>query len=238
MTAELVDAAFLSRLEALYPSTSSASTSPSRAVVDSPWYVAAAVAYSAANRPEAVPRVFEYVLAKVDEPAERLRLARKLRDALFKSGIIGGYPKAINGMVALSEATPDELRDKEPLRDMKESKEGWFARGEAFFGETYGETAKGTSALLNKISPDFGYFCIGPAYGFVYSFEDILSKAETSYMMISGLVAIDCPRQINWHLSGAVRNGATVEQTKAIRQIAMEVAQRCGVSWQGEVPDL
>jgi hypothetical protein len=108
------------------------------------------------------------------------------------------------------------------FRDTKESKEDWYARGEAFFGETYGETAAATTALLNKISPDFGerfpgralgacmgegsrltwrslgYFCIGPAYGFVYAFEDVLSKAETSFMMISGLIAIDTPRQINW----------------------------------------
>jgi hypothetical protein len=94
MTTDLADATFLTHLESLYPSTApSSASSPSKAAVDSPWYVAAAVAYSAANRPEAVPRVFAHALAKVDEPAERLRLARKVRDALFKSGLIGGYPK-------------------------------------------------------------------------------------------------------------------------------------------------
>jgi hypothetical protein len=86
MSTSVVDTVFLAHLESLYPPATGA-------VVDNPWYISAAVAYSAANHPEAVPKVFEYVLEKIDSPAERLKLARKMRDALFKSGIVTGYPK-------------------------------------------------------------------------------------------------------------------------------------------------
>lgn len=62
-----------------------------------PWYIAAAVAYSASNKAEAVPQVFQYALQelKTNQAAEseQFLLAQKIREALFKSGLISGYPK-------------------------------------------------------------------------------------------------------------------------------------------------
>lgn len=56
--------------------------------------------------------------------------------------------------------------------------------------------------------------------------------------MIAALIASDTPRQIDWHLRGAVRNGATAAEVKAIRQISIEVAQASGVRWKNEIPDI
>jgi hypothetical protein len=56
--------------------------------------------------------------------------------------------------------------------------------------------------------------------------------------MISSLIASDVPRQIGWHLAGARRLGATVEEVRAVRKMAMEVATRGGVQWREEVPDV
>ena len=67
-------------------------------VLRNPWYLVAAVAFSASNRPECVPHVFEYVLKDLRADANSLQsdeklLAQKMRDAIFKSGLISGYPK-------------------------------------------------------------------------------------------------------------------------------------------------
>lgn len=59
-----------------------------------PWYIVSAVAFSASNEPQAVPELFKYVLAEAgEEHEEKLLLARKFRDALFKAGLTSGYPK-------------------------------------------------------------------------------------------------------------------------------------------------
>lgn len=61
-----------------------------------PWFIVAAVAFSASNRPEGVPEVFRYVLQELppaSELADRRMIAGKLREAIFKSGLISGYPK-------------------------------------------------------------------------------------------------------------------------------------------------
>ena len=60
---------------------------------------------------------------------------------------------------------------------------------------------------------------------------------ETSFAMISALIAIDTPRQIVWHLEGAIRNGATREEVRAVRAIAMRIAKEAGVVWKHDVPD-
>lgn len=79
------------------------------------------------------------------------------------------------------------------------------------------------------------------AYGYGYAFMGATSPKETSFAMISALIAIDTPRQIEWHLQGALRNGATREEVKAVRDIAMRVSKASGnVSWQDDdaVPNL
>lgn len=80
---------FLTSLKELYP--------PQSTYVKSPWYAVAAITFSASNCPEAVPLVLEYVLNDLDaigaSHEDRLTAARKIRDAVFKSGMISGFPK-------------------------------------------------------------------------------------------------------------------------------------------------
>lgn len=64
------------------------------------------------------------------------------------------------------------------------------------------------------------------------------SPVETSYAMIAALIAIDTPRQIEWHLGGAIRNGATREEVRAVRAIAMRIAKAAGIVWTHDIPDL
>ncbi|KAF5379929.1 hypothetical protein D9757_007188 [Collybiopsis confluens] len=204
-----------------------------------PWYILVAVAFSASNEPQAVPELFKYVLADVgDNHEERLLVARKFRDACFKAGLTSGYSKAINAIMALHEATPPELLDTKPLRKVYTSMEEQEQRGRVFFRETYGDTAESVQAILDSAYPDLGFLSNTIGYGFTYGFTEILSPLETSYVLIASLIATDTPRQINWHLDGARRNGATLAEVKAARQIAIEAAQAAGAVWKNTVPEV
>lgn len=65
--------------------------------VINPWYIIASVAFCASNRTEEVPRVFQYALEELqaeDDAVDNHRLlARKMRDALFKAGMVAGYAR-------------------------------------------------------------------------------------------------------------------------------------------------
>ncbi|KDQ54570.1 hypothetical protein JAAARDRAFT_38253 [Jaapia argillacea MUCL 33604] len=238
--ADLAKPDLLLRLKGLFPSSSSVSTAQS--YLQSPWYFIAAIVFASYNSPEAIPAVFEYALSDLKAigatEEEMLLLVRKMRDALFKSGILVGFPKAINGLVALLGATPENLRDEEPLRDVTLPVDEWTKQGQKYFNETYGETAEPTQKLLTSIYPDFGFFCITHAYGYTYSFSPYISGLENSYIMLASNIAMDVPRQIEWHLKGSVRNGGTSEQVRAVREIAIEVAKAAGGFWKNEIPQL
>ncbi len=83
-----------------------------------------------------------------------------------------------------------------------------------------------------------GWFSNTIAYGLTYGYTDILSPLETSYVLVASLIASDTPLQINWHLDGARRNGATLDEVKAVRLIAVEAASAAGVRWKHAVPDV
>ncbi|KAF5358138.1 hypothetical protein D9756_001950 [Leucocoprinus leucothites] len=213
-----------------------------RTALPNPWYIVAAVAYSASNKAEAVPQVFQYALQELSEnqgaESERFMLAQKIREALFKSGLISGYPKAINSLKALHEVMPDELKERKIQRHVNASLAEHERVGMALWRSVYGETSDGVQKLLDDIYPDMGYFSRTIGYGFTYGYTDVLSALETSYTLVSALIAGDTPQQIFWHLNGARRGGASLDEVKAVRHISIEVATRCGISWSDGVPEV
>jgi len=56
--------------------------------------------------------------------------------------------------------------------------------------------------------------------------------------MVASLIASDCPLQIGWHLANARRGGATLEEVRAARLIAMLVSEKVGVKWKAGVPEI
>ena len=82
------------------------------------------------------------------------------------------------------------------------------------------------------------WFCITAGYGMSYGGTDTLSTIEHIYVMVTTLIAVDAPRQVGWHLGNALRNGAALEEVRAVRRIALDVARKAGVKWRGEVPDV
>lgn len=98
--ADVAPAEFLQQLKTTYPQP--ASLQGAKAIIYNPWYVAAAVGYTASNRPEAVPLVFLQVLGDLknaqavqgvdatEAHKEQLLLARRTREGILKGGVLSG----------------------------------------------------------------------------------------------------------------------------------------------------
>lgn len=243
--AALASTEFLQQLKSLYPSD--LLTTPD-AVIAQPWYLIAAVSFSASRHAEAVPAVFEFALAELKlvqfgETQERareqqLRLASKIREAILQSGLLSGIPRVIESLIALHGVMPKELEREQILRDASKSIADYERSGEQLFRSMYRETADTVQGLLDAAYPDLGWFCKMVGYGVVYGGTDVLTQVETSYAIVAALIAIDAPRQIVWHLANAQHGGATKEEAKAAREIAMRIAEKAGVKWKDGVPEV
>ncbi|KAL4260623.1 Peroxisomal Targeting Signal 1 Protein [Pleurotus pulmonarius] len=252
-----ITSATLQQLKLLYPSKSNSICAST--ILKNPWYIAASVAFSASNRPEGVTSVYKFVSDELNRQdasrGDHLLLLRRLKDAIFKAGLSSGYPKSINSLIALNEAAPEDLHDtvtlrqavsRAPLlvsntgnhRDTSTPIPTLEEDGSRLFQKIYGETAEPVQKLLDSIYPDLGWFSKTIGYGLVYGHTSVLTPVETSYVLVASIIAADTPLQINWHLAGARRQGASLQEVKAIRQIAMESAALAGVSWRDGVPEV
>ncbi|KAG2354115.1 hypothetical protein BDR07DRAFT_1495069 [Suillus spraguei] len=221
---DIVTPEFLNELRSLYPQAAPAK------YIDRGWYLAAAVAFSSSN----YLKLYE----------DRRLLVRKMREAIFKSGLLSGYPKVIHALISLCKATPEELRDTESLRRMKAtpldrlgSREEVAAAGQAYFDLQYGNMAGEIQPMLRSIYPDLEQFTIALGYGYVYAFLEVISSKERSFAIISALIANDTPSQVEWQLTGAIRNGATIKEVRGVREIALRMAMKAGVL-KHEVPNI
>ncbi|KZT36195.1 hypothetical protein SISSUDRAFT_1035016 [Sistotremastrum suecicum HHB10207 ss-3] len=228
---------FLTHLKNMWPSDSQRRN---------PWPIIAVVGFCTANRPEGVPRVFEHARQQLesdprsdaDSSELTFTLAKILREALFKGGLLSGYAKTINALRELDVVMPEHFKDTKPLRDFNQPPGQFAKNGETLFRQIYGSSATTVDGLLSQIYPDMGAFSMMVGYGMVYSCTDVLQDIETSFVLIAALIAGDTPLQIRWHLDGALRNGASEGEVRAVRRMAIEVADHAGVVRRFEVPSV
>ncbi|TCD60455.1 hypothetical protein EIP91_010049 [Steccherinum ochraceum] len=249
--AQIASVEYLTQLKLLFPG--------SRSALNNPWYLVASVAFSASNRPEGVPAVFRYALDElqreqarrasedVEVLKEQLQLARRSRDCLLQSGLLSGYSRSINGLVALHEAMPTELRDTKTLRDIEKPIQDFAKDGRTLYRAMYGDNADRVQALLDDIYPDMGLYStrlLVPAradriqtgwfsntigYGVVYGGADVLTQVESSFVIATANIAMGTPRQIAWHLKNAMNGGATLEEVQAVQVNCREESESATV---------
>jgi hypothetical protein len=113
---------------------------------------------------------------------------------------------------------------------------------------TYGRSAETTRELLKGVHRPFAhrtdervwmlmekdYFMMSLIYGPVNAFAGIIEAAQTSFVLISALVAIDALLQTGWHEKGTMRNGAGEGYVKAVQRIAEMCVERIGGNSRGK----
>ncbi|KAH6655260.1 AhpD-like protein [Truncatella angustata] len=208
------------------------------------WYIVAASALTILNRPDEVAKVWSFAIedgshgVKHEPDQERQRrITRRIREALIKTSAVGGVPKTINSLLSLKQVTPPELID-EPgspsptgrLRDLYDVPASEvLRRGQSFFEKVYGKIAKRIMGQMDRSGTEDLGLTARLVYGHVLSNISILSPIETSFVMIAGLIPQDVNPQLKGHLRGALNGGATVEEVRAVREVAMQICEASGM---------
>ncbi|KAL1878049.1 hypothetical protein VTK73DRAFT_8184 [Phialemonium thermophilum] len=208
------------------------------------WYFITATALSVLNRPDEIPKVYKHAIDHGPGPIdtiqnfeEQLRITRRTREALLKTAAIGGLPKTINSLLELKKVTPAELID-EPLAysptarpvdiyDVPSSQ--ILHRGQTFFDMIYGKVSKRVMGQMDRSGTEDLGLTARLMYGYVLSNTQVLTAAETSFVLIAGLIPQDVNPQLKGHLKGALNGGAMVEEVRAVRNVVMEICEASGM---------
>ncbi|KAF5660003.1 carboxymuconolactone decarboxylase [Fusarium denticulatum] len=175
------------------------------------WYFITATTLSALNRPDELPEVFKNAIGEgsgttgnsVPSRDYQLHISRRLREALLKASAVGGMPKvgrprSINALMSLKSATPEDLLDEPGMgtslrhRDIHDTAPAQvLERGQAFFEAIYGKISRRIMGQLDRSgAPDLGLLA-RLTYGYVLSNTDVLTPAETSFVLIASLIPQD-----------------------------------------------
>jgi 4-carboxymuconolactone decarboxylase len=123
--------------------------------------------------------------------------------------LFGGFPRAIQGARALAEALATSgvalPADPEPA---SRSRADDRVRGEALFRRIYGESGDKVLALLDQPLAGYASWVLEDAYGRVLA-RPGLTPAERELLAVAALSTLRCPAQLESHVRGALRLGAS-----------------------------
>ncbi|KAL0083108.1 hypothetical protein F4703DRAFT_1860126 [Phycomyces blakesleeanus] len=193
------------------------------------WYIIAAVIISALNHPKDLTEIYAILSNSLNDQeislefkeAETVKVVLRLREAILKSFIVTGFPKAINGLQHLYDTTPEAIRDMiqtTPLR----SEDTWEdisiqrERGNSLFKKIYGRYTDLVLTHMGSSHPDLAQAALHQLYSSILSETKIIGAKETSLIMVACLLCDNLPAQLKGHRYGALNNGATQNELELV----------------------
>ena len=117
-------------------------------------------------------------------------------------------------------------------------------RGQHFFDAVYGKVSKRVMGQMDRSGTEDLGMTARLMYGYILSNTSVLTAAESSFVLIAGLIPQDVSRswflveqvdqrqvnpQLKGHLKGALNNGATLDEVRAVRDVVIKVCEASGM---------
>ncbi|KAL0075390.1 AhpD-like protein [Phycomyces blakesleeanus] len=201
------------------------------------WYILAAVVISTLNHPKHVCQVYSVAEKTIVETTlpeqqqiEKQKMVVRLREGLFKSFPIVGYPKVINALSELNQVIPDTVKlglPTEPTRieDSWEDVVEQRRRGRECFDKIYDRHSQRVIDIMQAGHPDLAQTALYHLYGPVLSDPRSLDGKDTSLVVVACLMAQNLPSQLKGHWYGALHQGVTLDELETVQK---SVAKLCG----------
>jgi len=136
-----------------------------------------------------------------------------LREVLLQVLPYAGFPRALSALLVLAEVVPDgDALEEEADADLR-------ARGEAVFRAVYGDAADPILERIRSAHPALPDWILEDAYGKVLA-RGGLDLPEREVLGVALLTALDQPDQLQGHLRGGRRVGASSERLRAAVETA------------------
>jgi len=207
--------------------------------VASSWYIIVACGLTAAGQGPLVAQLYNIVIEPYKEDFEAQRLVlRRIKESLIKTASVFGVPRLLNAffplITCLPSPTPNETT---ALRDNSLSIEHASSRGEVYMRRVFGSgDLDSFLSTLQESWPDLKSLIVDDVYGKYQAEVSIIGPVETSMINIATLVAMDCPKEVGWHMRGLINNGGTLQEAGMVFEIAKKVVDIAQVVLKGALP--
>ena len=138
---------------------------------------------------------------------------RRLDETLLQLVPFAGYARAINAFAVLQEIAPHAARPTGKAADLRR-------RGEALCRRIYGPVYERMIARMAGFHPDLADWILADGYGRVLSRPGLPIRAR-ELIVVAVLSALKLPKQLESHVRGALRVGATEREVAAVRSIRL-----------------
>ena len=137
----------------------------------------------------------------------------RLDETLLQLVPFAGYARAINAFAVLQEIAPHTPRRAARRGNLRR-------RGEALCRRIYGPVYDRMIARMSGFHPELAEWILADGYGRVLS-RPVLSIRERELIVVAVLSALRLPKQLESHVRGALRVGATGKDVAAMLAISL-----------------
>jgi len=193
----------------------------------SAWPLVTAVTLTGMNEKAQMRELVETINDIYPAQADQVAVIRRVREAILKSSVLVGFPKGINGLLYLKEATAEPII-KELLQDKPRNYEVQDVdRGYDFFSSIYDRHTDRVLHSMSSTHPLLGPFAIHHLYGPLFSDFTVLSPKDTSIVEVVCCLVAQVEQQAKGHVHGARNLGIPVSRIFEIRDLCCTVLANC-----------
>ncbi|KAK4073227.1 uncharacterized protein Triagg1_5507 [Trichoderma aggressivum f. europaeum] len=198
----------------------------------SSWDCLALVGLTSVNKGHYGAYLYKSALEKT--PAEsRPLLWRRYVDALTEMLIIVGMPKTLNALYPMI-----PLVNKADLTHVKKS--DWeadnSARGWEYAKLTHGDHWADSFKAAGMYAPDIAHITMDVSMRNLLSDYSVHDGLATMALLVTVLVAMNCPLQASWHVKGYIRHGGNRNNLYEIVEFAKKIANTTGNTIPADFP--
>ncbi|KAL6689826.1 hypothetical protein J3F84DRAFT_391129 [Trichoderma pleuroticola] len=196
------------------------------------WDCLALVGLTSVNQGHYGAYLYKSALEKM--PAEsRPLLWRRYVDALTEMLIIVGMPKTLNALYPMI-----------PLVNMADltyvKKSDWeadnSARGWEYARLTHGDGWADSFKAASMYAPDVAHITMNISMRNLLSDYSVHDGPATMALLITVLVAMNCPLQASWHVKGYIQHGGNRDNLSEIVEFAKKIANTTGNTIPADFP--
>ncbi|PTB62743.1 hypothetical protein BBK36DRAFT_1172498 [Trichoderma citrinoviride] len=196
------------------------------------WDCLALVGLTAVNQGHNGAYLYKSALEKTPADSRHL-LWRRYIDALSEMLIIVGMPKTLNALYAMM-----PLVDRGDLAYVK--KTDWeadnSARGWEYARLTHGDGWPESFKAASAYAPDVAHIAMDVSMQNLLSDYSVHDGQATMALLVTVLIAMNCPVQASWHAKGFIRHGGDKNSLVHIAEFAKKIVVATGNSLPADFP--